>query len=226
MREQTCVRIRFLCWLVVGVIASVGCGGAGGWSATGADADAPEELPPDVVAAQRIVLGLQAEVLDVMREAPELGYLGRFERLEAVAVQSFDLPLMARQSYGAGFRELTPDQQRLWLETFERFHISSVADIRDRYSGQVYRLLGWERPTPDAVLIKSILDYPGRAVDIFIDYRVSERPQGWRIVDVHQPPAVSEVAMRRSEYRTLLERRGFDGLIAEMNDRVEQRRAR
>ena len=101
-----------------------------------------------------------------------------------------------------GFRELTPDQQRLWLETFERFHISSVADIRDRYSGQVYRLLGWERPTPDVVLIKSILDYPGRAVDIFIDYRVRERPQGWRIVDVHQPPAVSEVAMRRSEYRT------------------------
>jgi phospholipid transport system substrate-binding protein len=217
------VRPAWLGWLAVGIMLGAGCGHDGGDAATLATLS-EEELPEEVIAAEGVVLRLQAELVAVMREATELGYVGRYQRLEAVARESFDIPMMARMSYGPGWAQLSPEQQQVWLETFERFHISSIADIRSRYSGQVYRLLGFERPAADTVRIRSVLDYPGRAVDIFVDYTVSERSQGWRIVDIHRPPAVSEVAMRRAEYRTLLERGGFDGLVAEMNARVEARR--
>jgi phospholipid transport system substrate-binding protein len=211
--------------LVVSMLLAMGCASEGRDSATvdSPDAAVASELPTDVLAAQVVVLRLHAELLEVMREAPELGYVGRVARLESVAKETFDIPLMARRSFGAGWNDLTPEQRQLWVTTFSRFHLSSIADIRDRYRGQQYRLLGWEQPMQDVVLVKSILDYPGRAVDIHIDYRVRRASLQSRIVDVHQPPAVSEVAMRRAEYQLLLERDGFDGLIEEMNARIAQR---
>lgn len=226
MRNPGCRLAMAFGRLALCLLVTSGCMGDGAPIGTGGT-EMPvvdEEVPSDVMAAQAVVLRLHADVLSVMREATELGYAGRFARLENVARETFDLPLMARRTFGPGWHDLTPEQQQLWIETFERFHISSIADIRDRYRSQQYRLIGWQRPMQDVVLVKSILDYPGRAVDIHIDYRVRSTALGWRIVDLHQPPTVSEVAMRRAEYQTLLERRGFDGLIEEMNSRVARRR--
>jgi phospholipid transport system substrate-binding protein len=73
------------------------------------------------------------------------------------------------------------------------------------------------------VLVKSQLDFPGRGVDLYTDYRLREGPNGWRVVDIHEPPAVSDVAMRRSEYAAVLERGGFDELVAMMKERLARR---
>lgn len=218
---------RLVVLAAAAAFAGLACAGDEG-AQSAASPSAPETrkpMPPEVLAAQAVVLRFQAAMLEVMKQAQTLGFEGRYARLEGIARQSFDLPQMARQSFGPGFRNLTPEQQALWIRTFERFHISAVADIRDRYSGQVYRQLGWDRPLEGVVLIRTQLDYPGRAVDVHIDYRLRRTPKGWRIVDVLQPPTVSEVAMRRAEYRTVLERSGFDGLVAEMERQIERRKA-
>jgi ABC-type transporter MlaC component len=179
-----------------------------------------------VAAALEVVTGLQDAMIGIMQRGQDLGYEGRLAAISAVARVSFDIPTMARLSYGPGFDALTPEQRRRWLDVYGRFHLSSLADVRDRYSGQTYRILGYDEPAPGVVLIRSKLDYPGRAVDLYTDYRLRRTTDGWRIVDVHDPPSVSEVAMRRAEYRTVLERYGFDGLIAEMESRIERRARR
>jgi ABC-type transporter MlaC component len=45
-------------------------------------------------------------------------------------------------------------------------------------------------------------------------------------VDRYSPSTVSEIAMRRSEYRTILEKEGFDGLIEDIDHRIEGYMAR
>jgi len=182
-----------------------------------------EGLSADVTAALAVVEALQAGMIEVMKQGPDLGYAGRFAAIEEIARRSFDIPAMARASYGPGFNALTPGQQQAWIAIFERFHISSLADVRDRYSGQTYVILDASEPGPGLVMIGSKLDYPGRNVDLYTDYRLRRTSQGWRIVDVFDPPSVSEVAMRRAEYRTVLERSGFDGLIEEMESRIRRR---
>lgn len=206
------------------VVASFGAGCAG--SPRPEPELDTEGLPPHVLAALDVVTGLQDAMLGIMKRGPELGYPGRFAAIAAIARVCFDIPAMARASYGPGFTDLTAEQKARWLDVYERFHVSALADVRDRYRGQTYRILGYDEPGPGVVLIRSKLDYPGRAVDLYIDYRLRRTPDGWQIFDVHDPPSVSEVAMRRAEYRTVLERYGFDGLIAEMESRIARREQR
>jgi len=185
-----------------------------------------EQLPPDVRAALEVVTGLQDAMLGIMKRGPDLGYAGRVAAISAIARVSFDIPTLARASYGPGFEDLTEEQKERWLAVYERFHISSLADVRARYAGQTYETIGYEEPGPGVVVVQSKLDYPGRAVDLSIDYRLRRTTDGWRIVDVHNPPSVSEVAMRRAEYRTVRERHGFEGLVDEMESRIDRRERR
>lgn len=180
-------------------------------------------LSADALAAMAVVEELQNAMIAIMLQGPELGYQGRFDAMSAVARASFDIPAMARASYGPGFKDLGPDQQRQWIAIYERFHISSLADVRDAYSGQTYVILDASEPQQGIVMIGSKLDYPGRNVDLYRDYRLRSGSRGWRIIDVYDPPSVSEVAMRRAEYRTVLERSGFEGLIEEMESRIRRR---
>ena len=182
-----------------------------------------DALPPDVQAALDIVAGLQDAMVGIMKAGPELGYSGRYLAIHAVAHASFDLAGMARVSYGPGFAALDAEQQRVWLDVYERFHISSLADVRERYRGQSYHNIGYREPAPGVVVIETKLEVPGRAVELYIDYRLRRGEQGWRIFDVHDPPSISEVAMRRAEYRTVLDKHGFDGLVAEMEARIRRR---
>ena len=170
-----------------------------------------------------VVERLQSSMIEVIKESPELSYDERFKAIEKIAQFSFDIPGMARASYGPGYGSLTAQQKRTWLVTYEKFHISSLAYSMQKYRGQTYRTLGFLEPGPALVIVESKLDFPGRIADVLINYRVFRTHEGWRIVDVYSPPTVSEVAVRRAEYQTVLDRRGFDGLIAEMQARVAKR---
>ncbi|MDG2049236.1 MAG: ABC transporter substrate-binding protein [Myxococcota bacterium] len=185
--------------------------------------DPEPSFPSHVSVPVGIVKRLQASMIEVIKESPQLSYPERFAAIEKIVQFSFDIPAMARATYGSGYGSLTSEQKRLWLKTYEKFHISSLASSMGKYQGQQYRTLGFLEPGPNLVIVQSKLDFPGRTADLFIDYRVFRTPEGWRIVDVYSPPTVSEVAMRRAEYQTVLARRGFDGLIAEMQSRIEKR---
>jgi phospholipid transport system substrate-binding protein len=223
MATQTVQRAaaRYRVAITLSLLLSLACG-----SNPMARSETPiaiEELSPDELDALAVVDGLQTAMIAIMQQGPALGYQGRFDALAVVARESFDIPAMARASYGSGFTDLSSDQQRQWIEIYERFHISSLADVRDEYSGQTWMILDASQPQPGIVMIGSKLEYPGRNVDLFRDYRLRSGSNGWQIIDVFDPPTVSEVAMRRAEYRTVLERAGFEGLIEEMESRIRRR---
>ena len=185
--------------------------------------DPEPSFPGRVSVPIGVVERLQTSMIEVIKESPALSYEERFKAIEKIAQFSFDIPGMARASYGPGYGSLTAEQKRTWLATYEKFHISSLAYSMQKYRGQTYRTLGYLEPGHDLVIVESKLDFPGRIADVLINYRVFRTHEGWRIVDVYSPPTVSEIAVRRAEYQTVLDRRGFDGLIAEMQARVAKR---
>ena len=187
------------------------------------DSEAEPAIPSHVAVPVGLVERLQSSMLEIIKESPHLNYAERFAAIEKIVRFSFDIPAMARATYGPGYGALTSEQKRLWLKTYEQFHISSLASSMGKYQGQKYRTVGFLEPGQNLVIVESKLDFPGRTADLFIDYRVFRTPEGWRIVDVYSPPTISEVAMRRAEYQTVLKRRGFDGLIAEMKSRIAKR---
>ena len=66
-----------------------------------------------------------------------------------------------------------------------------------------------------AVLVHNqLVKVTGEAVAI--NYLVRRTDDGWRIVDVLLDGKFSELALRRSQYTSLLKNQGYDGLIEAM----------
>ena len=68
-------------------------------------------------------------------------------------------------------------------------------------------------------MVKTKVTAPGDE-DVELSYRLRETPAGPRIIDVYLKGTVSELALRRSEYTSVLEREGFPALIATVDRKI------
>lgn len=179
-------------------------------------------VPAQVAAAQEVIKRLHAALMEIMKSGPELGFTGREALIMPIALEIYDFPAMASLSYGPGWPKLSVEEQATWIEIYTRFHVGGTAKARSVYRGQVYQMLGYQEVPDGHVLIETQLNYPGQLVDFYTNYLL--RPEGgsWKIIDVFSPPSVSVVAMRRAEYRTVLEKSGYQGLVADMEKKMKR----
>lgn len=169
--------------------------------------------------ARATVERLDAVYLDVMKNAVQLGYSGRFARLEPALAKAFDFAAMARLSVGGRWKDLSPAQQAKLVQTFGRLSVATYAGRFTGYSGERFEILGEEPSAQGTVLVRTRVVL-GEKDPIQLDYRLRSGPNGWRIIDVFLDGTVSELALRRSEYTAVLDRDGFDALIAALDEKI------
>jgi phospholipid transport system substrate-binding protein len=179
-------------------------------SAAAEEGAAPPAL--DEATLREPVERLYAALLDVMKRADALGFAGRYEALEPVVRTSYDLPFMAELIVGRQWRALTPEQQQRWLDAFARFTVSTYADRFDRFSGERFEVGYVDPGTQGTALVHTTL-VRSEGEPVKLDYRLRQEDGQWRIIDVYLSGTVSELALRRSEYASLMRREGFDALL-------------
>ena len=54
-----------------------------------------------------------------------------------------------------------------------------------------------------------------------VDYMMHRSGAGWLISDIYLDGAISEVAIRRSEFAAILKNEGIDGLIVALNRKAD-----
>jgi phospholipid transport system substrate-binding protein len=170
--------------------------------------------------ARATVEQLNAVCLDVMKNAQKLGYTGRYARLAPVLQKTFDFAAMARLSLGGRWKDLSPEQQARFVETFGKLSVATYAGRFVGYTGERFEILGEEASTQDTLLVRTQVVIPEKE-PVQLDYRLRAAAAGWRIIDVFFDGTVSELALRRSEYTAVLDRDGFDGLIAALHEKIE-----
>lgn len=169
--------------------------------------------------ASYTVESLHETLTGAMKEANELGYEGRFERI-APAVQScIDQEFMATKSIGRHWKKLTADEQKRWLKTFADLTVANYAGRFKGYSGERFSLDGEEDAPHDTKLVKTTLILPDDD-DVILNYRLHQTESGWKIIDIYMNGTVSELSLRRSEYSSKLKREGFEVLIAAVEEKL------
>ena len=174
---------------------------------------------PDEAAVRAPVERLYAGLGDVMKRSASLDFAGRYAALQPVVAESFDLPFMAELILGRPYKELSPEQQQTWLETFGRLTTSTYADRFDSDSGVRFEVLGVEPAAQGTALVRTRL-HRTDGEPVKLDYRMRKGAAGWRISDVFLSGTVSELALRRSEYGALMRREGFDALLAAVRKKI------
>jgi phospholipid transport system substrate-binding protein len=174
---------------------------------------APPANPQDTVRS------LYDTLLSTMKDSPMLGQSGRYARLAPVVQKLFDIPAMARLAVGPSWATLSPAQQQQVTQAFGHYISATYADRFDSYCGQRLQVTG-EQPYGTEVIVQTkILKADGNSVTL--NYRLHENSGSWQISDVYLDGTISQLATQRSEFHSVLQHEGVDGLIMALNRKVD-----
>ena len=168
---------------------------------------------------QSNVRGFYDTLLNTMKNGRSLGQSGRYARLAPVVDRVFDVPSMTRLAIGSTWANLPPAQQQQLTEAFRHYIAATYADRFDSYSGEQLQVTG-ERPyNADVIVQTKIVKSDGEATTL--NYLMRQNQGSWQISDVYLDGTISQLAVQRSEFNSILRREGVDGLVMALNRKVD-----
>ena len=170
---------------------------------------------------EQLVEQFHVSLLGVMKDAKRLGYRGRLPTLTPEVARAFHLPVMTRIVAGQHWKKLTKPQKQALVIAFSRMTTATYAHRFNGYGGEKFRMVEALAVRKKSVMIKTeLVKSDGSAVKL--DYLVKRYRNGWRVVDIYLDGSFSELATRRSEYSSVLSRKGLDALITQIDKKVAQ----
>jgi phospholipid transport system substrate-binding protein len=181
--------------------------------------DAPQSSP------QSVVEKLHDSLVEAMKHAREFGFQGRFEHIEPVVTETFDLEFMGSKSVGRHWKKLSPEEKKLWLGKFRDYLTANYAGNFTDYDGEHFETLGDEPAKRNTRVVLTELRIPSDE-NIVFNYRLREKDGRWRIIDIYLRGTVSELALRRSDFSSTLKAKGFADLTAAVDRKIADLRAK
>lgn len=174
--------------------------------AAGPDASAP-------------IAALNAGLIQAMRSGKAAPFPQRFAALAPVVDRAFDLGATLQAVVGPRWAGLPPAQQSQLLDVFRRYTIATYIANFDSFGGERLEVLPDSRSIgADQVVATQIA--PASGTPTRIDYVMRRGEAGWRAVDVYLNSTISQVAVQRSDFRSLLSTGDAGPLIASLQRKI------
>jgi len=159
---------------------------------------------------------LYEALLQMMKQAKQLGLKGRYGKLAPVLAKTYDLPLMSRIAVGQSWDALSAPQRQSIVNAFTRMTTATYASRFDGFSGETLEVIQTvARPNGDKLVKTRIVQSNGKTVAL--NYLVRNTGTDWRVIDVYLNGTISELASRRAEFGSILKSGGPDALVASLN---------
>jgi phospholipid transport system substrate-binding protein len=158
------------------------------------------------------------QLMPTIQQAARLSVRERDKRFAPVFAAVFDIPTMTRLAVGPAWKSFSAEQQAAVRDAFARFISAQYASQIKDYSGESF-LVDPQTTTESrggGEIVKTKLLQPGgRTVNI--NYLV----RGERVVDIYLNGTISDLAMRRDEFTSVVAAGGADALIKRLRDRTD-----
>jgi len=178
----------------------------------------PGTSNPAIGSAKEPIESFYAALDASMKAGDSLGYEERRAQLEPALGRAFDLPLMAAKVLGRHWRSLPAADQKRWIGAFSALTLKTYAQQFDENTGLQFEVGAVQVAPAGTALVRTKLKRANDA-PVAIDYRMRPGAGGWRVMDIFLNGTVSELALRRSEYSSVLERDGFEKLVTTLQTR-------
>jgi phospholipid transport system substrate-binding protein len=168
-------------------------------------------------AAAEHIQSYYRDLMPTVRQAGGLTVRERDRRFTPAITSAFDLATMTRLAVGPAWKGFSPAQQVAVQDAFTRFIVADYASQINNYSGESFVVD--PQTTPETrgggEVVKTRLLQPGGKT-VSINYLV----RGGRVIDVYLNGTISDLAMRRDEFASIIASGGADGLIKRLHDRT------
>lgn len=166
------------------------------------------------------IQALNAALMIVMHLGRARPFADRVAVLTPVVKATFNLPLILRNSLGAGHLDaIPPAQQAELLEVFTQFTVASYVANFDGFNGETFPISPELRQSgADQIVQTRIVPQTGEPTRL--DYVMRETNGVWQVVDVLFNGSISRVAVTRSDFRAQLKGNDASPLIRSLRDKV------
>jgi phospholipid transport system substrate-binding protein len=182
-------------------------------------------ISPSFAAAQSgdpkaIVQGFYDALEETMKQGEELGFDGRYKKLEPVIHETFDVPVMAKIAIGSEWTNFSADQKKEMLETFDQYMVTTYASRFKAYNGQKFEVGEVKEPADNRALVETRL-VRANGDPIALNYLFRPDANGnWKIIDVYLSGAISDMARMRSDFSATVTGGGADALIRALEKKI------
>jgi phospholipid transport system substrate-binding protein len=167
-----------------------------------------------------VIENLNETLLAVMQKADELGYTGRYQRFAPMVTTSYDMPFISRIVVGRYWREFSDEQRTRFVEAFTDLTIATYAGRFNGYSGERFSLAPEEKLPKGRLRVTSLI-VEANGEEVRLDYIMHQKDKQWRIINVIAN-GVSDLSLKRADYTTFLKNKGYDALLAKLNEKIAQ----
>ena len=144
----------------------------------------------------------------------------RYAALAPIVDSTFNLQQILQTTIGLKWASIPADKQKELLAAFRAFTIASYVSNFDSDSGTTFRILPETRAVgADKVVESEIVPKDGDPTRM--DYVMRQSPTGWQAIDILEEGTISQAAVQRSDFRSLLAD-GPDKLIGSLTAKVDK----
>lgn len=144
----------------------------------------------------------------------------RQAELREVLRSAFDIDYIGRLVLGPTYRSLSDAQREAYDEAFRQWVLATYSRRIGDYGGEQLEILTAEAAGSQDVKVQSRVVGTPDGQPVRIDWRVRERGDGLKIIDI-EIEGVSMAISQRSEFASVVQQRGVDGLIAMLEERSQ-----
>ena len=177
---------------------------------------------PSVDDARDLIEKISAKVLAILSDQA-LSDRQKFDALVALLDGPIDLDLVARLILGRHWRTVDDAQRQEYLTLFREYALANLASKLHLYRGQSFEVTGAKVVSDQDALVSSRILSNGEP-PLQVDWRLRERDGGAPVTIDLIVEGVSLIVTLRSEFGSVIERQGFDGLLVELRQRITQTR--
>jgi phospholipid transport system substrate-binding protein len=168
--------------------------------------------------AQDAVRNFYQVLLATMQNGSALGASGRYAKLSPTVLHTFDIAFMTRMSVGPSWANLPDAEKQALTDAFGHYVTATWAKRFESYSGQRLEVTGEQPYGAEQLVATQIVPKDGAPTSI--NYLMRQNNGEWQIADVYLSGTVSQLAVERSEFSSVLNSDGPDALIMKLNQKA------
>lgn len=143
----------------------------------------------------------------------------REDKFRTLLRDDFAMKDIGRFVVGTYWRRMNPAQREEYLKLFSEWVLKTYSIRLGGYSGEQFKVLSTSPAGQRDVLVKTRIDKSG-GNGFNASWRVRKIDGGYKIIDIYVE-GVSMAITQRSEFESILQRQGIDGLIGMLKDKMK-----
>ncbi|MDD2768479.1 MAG: HpnM family protein [Methylococcus sp.] len=169
-------------------------------------------------AARVVVDKLNDALIDVMKNAKQLGYQGRYKRLDPVVREVFQFEAVAQIALGSHWKTLSDEQKTEFVKRLTELSIATYAAQFNSYGGEQFQYDSDQAAKPDRVVVRYKMVAP-KETPVKFDYMVNLFEGRWEIINI-VVDGISDLALKKAQYTSVIDREGFDALMSKLTQKI------